>query len=237
MAATHRADRIITGTAATKKLLIELCDVPDSKITVIPYRLPDLLLQASSDAAILGELGLDPFSYFLYVGQLKVHKNVPTLLSAFQQYCRKHPSTRLVLVAYAAAGRMELEASIAEKSLERRVVIVGRMGFPRLKALYEHAIALLIPSLAEGFGLPAMESMALGTPVIASRVPALVEATGDAALLIDPRVPEELCEAMSTIANSHTVRRDLIARGFRRASCFATFPIGAATRKVYESVL
>jgi glycosyltransferase involved in cell wall biosynthesis len=237
LAATSKASAIITGSRATKRLLIELCRVPEKKIHVIPYKLPDRLLTASRDMMALSGLGLDPLSYFLYVGQLKIHKNIPALLSAFAQFSQKHPSIRLVMVAYAPSGRMQLRASIAEKKLTDRIMLLDRVSFPTLKTLYQQSLALVLPSLAEGFGLPVIEAMALGTPVIASDIPALAEAAGDAALLVDPGAPEEFCHAMSTVAFSPALRAELVRRGYDRAAIFATSQIGRATQKVYESFL
>lgn len=151
--------------------------------------------------------------YFLYVGNDKPHKNVKTLVDA-----AKRAGVRLVL-----AG-----ASFKE---------YGGRGFvsnDELSELYANALALVMPSDEEGFGLPAAEAMAHGTAVITSRAPALVELTGDAALHVDARNADALAEAMRRVASDASLRAQLGAKGLERAREFTWKRCAEGTRKAYE---
>lgn len=151
--------------------------------------------------------------YFLYVGNDKPHKNVGTLVEA-----AKRANVRLVL-----AG-----ASFKE---------YGGRGFvsdDELSELYASALALVMPSDEEGFGLPAAEAMAHGTAVITSRAPALLELTGDAALHVDARDADALAEAMRRVANDASLRAQLGAKGIERAREFTWKRCAEETRKAYE---
>jgi glycosyltransferase involved in cell wall biosynthesis len=153
--------------------------------------------------------------YFLYVGNDKPHKNVGTLVEA-----AKRAGVRLVL-----AG-----ASFKE---------YGGLGFvsdDELSELYANALALVMPSDEEGFGLPAAEAMAHGTAVITSRAPALVELTGEAALHVDARDADALAEAMRRIAHDASLRAQLGAKGVERAREFTWKRCAEETRKAYEEV-
>ena len=154
--------------------------------------------------------------FFLYVGNDKPHKNVGTAVEA-----AKLASVRLVL-AGAPFERFD--------GVEKR----GFVSDEELSSLYAEAIALVMPSLEEGFGLPALEAMAHGTAVITSRDPALVEITGDAALHVDARDAAGLAEAMRRIANDASLRADLGAKGLERARLFTWKRCAEATRKGYE---
>jgi glycosyltransferase involved in cell wall biosynthesis len=151
--------------------------------------------------------------YFLYVGNDKAHKNVGTLVEA-----AKRADVRLVL-----AG-----ASFKE---------YGGRGFvseDELSELYANAIALVMPSDEEGFGLPAAEAMAHGTAVITSRAPALVELTGDAAVHVDARDAGALAEAMLRVARDASLRAQLGARGLERARELTWKRCAEGTREAYE---
>jgi glycosyltransferase involved in cell wall biosynthesis len=160
-----------------------------------------------------------PGRYFLFVGNDKPHKNVAALVAAYE---RAKPAAGLVL-----AG--------AEFSRYRsRVTVAGFVDDDELAALYRGAIALVIPSIEEGFGLPAVEAMACGTAVITSNAPALVEITGDAALHADARDPIAIADAMTRLANDDGLRGDLASRGIARAREFTWKSCAEKTREAYE---
>lgn len=160
--------------------------------------------------------------YFLFVGNDKPHKNVPALISAYEQ---TKLDARLVL-----AG--------AEFSRFRgRATLAGFVGDDELAALYRGAIALVMPSIEEGFGLPAVEAMACGTAVITSNAPALVEITGDAALHVDARDSGAIADAMIRVANDEELRAALASRGIARARQFTWKTCAEKTRDAYERAL
>ncbi|HEX8617912.1 MAG TPA: glycosyltransferase family 1 protein [Thermoanaerobaculia bacterium] len=157
--------------------------------------------------------------YFLYVGNDKPHKNVATLVEAAAR-----ADVKLVL----AGAAFERFASHAH--VERR----GFVANDELSALYANALALVMPSDEEGFGLPAAEAMAHGTAVITSHAPALVEITGDAALHVDARDAAALAAAMQRVSRDASLRAQLGANGVQRARTFTWSRCAESTRAAYE---
>jgi len=159
--------------------------------------------------------------YFLFVGNDKPHKNVDRLVAAFARV----PDVQLIL----AGGTFE-------RFRERdRIVVAGFVSSVELASLYRGAIALVLPSLEEGFGLPALEAMACGTAVITSNAPALVEITNDAALHVDANSIDAIADAMARVMHDATLRATMIASGLDRAKTFTWRRCADLTREIYIS--
>lgn len=173
---------------------------------------------------VLEACGLERRGYFLYVGNDKPHKNLELLLEAYLETVEEFPHLTLALVGREFAGIPDLP----------NVVKTGYVTLDELRALYQAAFALVMPSLYEGFGLPAIESMAAGTPVIASSGGALPEVVGDAAILFDPSSRTLLIEALRTIVGDETARQALIEKGRRRARSFAWHTTAHTTLDTYR---
>ncbi|MBV8516007.1 MAG: glycosyltransferase family 4 protein [Acidobacteria bacterium] len=161
---------------------------------------------------------------FLFVGNDKPHKNVGTLVEAFAHVRRELPDVRLVLAGAPFARFAHVDGVVAR----------GRVSDDELFALYRGALALVMPSREEGFGLPAAEAMACGTAVITSLAPALVEVTGDAALHADARGAHVLADAMLRVARDASLRAQLAARGVARARVFTWKRCAERTAEAYE---
>jgi glycosyltransferase involved in cell wall biosynthesis len=216
--AARRAERIVTVSHAAKRDLVGALDCDADRITAIHNGVDDLFFDADGPRAT--DLG----RYFLFVGRVARHKNVETLLDALAIVRRRDPSIRVVL----AGG---------EHPSREGVIVPGYVDEERLLALYRGAIAVVMPSLMEGFGLPPLEGMALGTPAITSNAPALVEVTGDAALHCDALSAEQLAEAMERLARDPGLRAELSRRGLVRARSFTWRRCAEATRDVYRRTL
>jgi len=190
--------------------------VPPGRVHVTyPGPNPELL-RAADEAPALPDR---PFA--LMVGTVEPRKNHLTALRAFAEHRRRRPSSELMLVAAGSAGwhyRPVLEA-IAELNLADHVVRLGTIEPGVLKWLYQHARALLFPSLYEGFGLPVLEAIYLGCPVVAARLPSVVEITGEAALLLEPTDVPAWASALDGLQEA---QRDdqVVEAGRRRASRF-----------------
>jgi glycosyltransferase involved in cell wall biosynthesis len=182
-------------------------------------------VDASMQAKVLEACGLEPNGYFLYVGNDKPHKNLELLLEAYLESCDHFPDLKLALVGREFQGIPDLP----------RVVKTGFVTRDELRALYRGAFALVLPSLYEGFGLPAIEAMASGTPVIASSGGALPEVVGDAALRFDPVSRTLLEDAMRRLAGDESLRRSLVDKGLRRARSFAWHATARTTLEAYEA--
>jgi len=166
-----------------------------------------------------------PGRYFLFAGNDKPHKNVATLVAAYE---RAKPNAGLAGLVLAGAEFSRFRS---------RVTVAGFVGDDELAALYRGAIALVIPSIEEGFGLPALEAMACGTAVITSNAPALVEITGDAALHVDARDAGAIAAAMIRIASDDALRGELASRGVTRAQRFTWRGCAEKTLAAYERAL
>jgi glycosyltransferase involved in cell wall biosynthesis len=158
--------------------------------------------------------------HFLYVGDAEPRKNLPRLLAAYARYREQAAADPLPLVL---AGRAEVRAPG-----------VRREPRPDLAELHRHAAALVIPSLHEGFGLPALEAMHAGTPVLAARTAGLAEVCGDAARFCDPRDPESIAAALAELAATPPLREELRRRGVARAAHFSWRRSAEAHLRAYE---
>jgi glycosyltransferase involved in cell wall biosynthesis len=159
--------------------------------------------------------------YFLFVGNDKPHKNLATLLTAFRRVRAERPELKLVV-----AGGASPE--------EEGVIVAGFVSAEELAALYRQAIALVQPSIEEGFGLPMLEAMASGTAVIASRAPAMMEVASGAAIHVDGRSESALADAMLELAGDDQKRSSLIARGLLRADEFTWRKCAELTLRAYR---
>jgi len=171
--------------------------------------------------------------YLLHVGQAYPHKNLRRLIQAFSHVVQHHPVLNLVLAGkpYAKESR-QLKLLVAELGLQQRVEFRPYVPYSELPALYRGALALVYPSLCEGFGLPVLEAMACGTPVITSEGSGTEEVAGDAALLVDPADVDALRSAMLCIIDQQILRDEYQRRGLRRATQFNWENTALATQDV-----
>lgn len=219
----RRAAHIVAISEYSKAQIIDRLRVPASRVTAIHCGVGEEFQSADREEAsqaVRRELEIQP-PYVLYVGSLKPHKNVHCLLHAFallQQRCDL-PHELLILGEGA-----RWKSSLVEESV--RLGIVGRTKFVPyaqqglLPKIYAAADLLVMPSRIEGFGLPVLEAMACGTPVVCSRAASLPEVGGDAVVYFDTGNPEELAEAIERVLSSTELQRDLRAKGLARARQF-----------------
>lgn len=217
--AAGRSARVITISHAAGRQLTEALDCDPAKLRVIPIGVEEMFFRTDVPRR-------EGPPYFLFVGRWERHKNVEVLLGAFDIARQAEPALRVVL----AGGRHERFGG------HEGVVVPGFVDEEELLALYRNAMAVVMPSLMEGFGLPAAEAMALGTPVITSNDAALREVTGDAALHFDARSAEELAGLMLRVTGDAGLREELGVRGRERARAFTWARCAEATRAVYREV-
>ena len=178
-----RASHIFTVSETTKRELSERFSVAPQRITVTYEAVDDRILQKGDAKRIVAN------PYFLYVGNAYPHKNLERLVLAFDRLTRGRNidrDLRLILVGKHDFFYRRLTSSIAERGLSERIVLFGPADDRELNALYRHAIAFVFPSLMEGFGLPALEALAVGCPVLASDIPVFREVFGQACQYFDP---------------------------------------------------
>jgi len=170
----------------------------------------------------------------LYVGVNRPHKNVATLIRAFDLLEKELGASCPALVV---AGAGFNEAVSARSRGRGKILLTGHVVDEELVELYRGATALILPSFYEGFGLPILEAMTVGTPVVTSNCSAMAEIAGDAGVLLDPDKPEKLVDAMKRLATDADERERRSRMGRRRAGLFSWQRAAAETEEVYKEVL
>lgn len=236
--AAHQARRVITLSHASARDLTRLLRVPPRKIAVIPAA-PPALFHQTPEPAVVAAARRRYGSFFLSVGVLAPQKNLERVLRAFAQVNNGKSEARLVLVgAPAGAYVAEVLRPLArELGIEGRVVFAGHADDEALRALYHAALALVYPSLGEGFGLPIVEAMACGCPVVTSNLSSMPEVAGDAALLVDPRDVSALLAAMERLCGEPALRAAMAARGRQRAALFTWDDAARHTLRCYDEAV
>jgi glycosyltransferase involved in cell wall biosynthesis len=230
------AAAIIADSEHSRREIVARLGLPAERVTVIPVALGREFAPAAPTADQRARYGLGE-RYALYVGNFLPHKNLPRLLRAWAALPAPLRAThRLVLAGGARTGRPELAAQAAALGLHGAVVFAGLVADEDLPALYGGAAALVQPSLEEGFGLPALEAMACGAPVVASRRGALPEVVDDAGVLVDPEDERALADALARVLGSDAERAALSRRGRARAAQFSAARTAGRVVDVLEAV-
>lgn len=175
--------------------------------------------------------------YSLIVGQGSPYKNHIRMIEAFLEATRDDPSHRLVLVRRFSRVDIAMNRLLADARVKRKVVVLRHIPDETLLALYRHARMLLFVSLYEGFGLPALEAMAMGTAVLGSTFPAVREVTADAALLANPTDHNDIVGKIQLLDRDEALRAELIGRGKKRAAEFTWERCAAKTLEVYREAM
>ncbi len=229
-----KAKAILAVSENTKRDLMDMLSIPADRITVT-YNAVDHERFRKKDPACsteLSELGL-PKDYLLYIGNLKEFKNVQRLVEAYQRlHSGQKDSPPLVMV-----GRNFIPGFDKKIASITGIHWLGEVRRDLLPCLYQNALLFLFPSLYEGFGLPPLEAMASGTPVICSNRASLPEVVGDAALMIDPENVEELVAAIKRLIEDSSLRKTLAEKGLRQAERFSWQTMADRTLEVYGRCL
>jgi len=235
--AVRWTDHIISVSESTKRDTIEHLGVPEDKITVV-YEAANPIFRPLDRAAAKEEVrnrhGVDgPF--VLFVSTIEPRKNVPTLLRALHQLqqCYKE-DIRLVLAGGKGWLFEDAFAVVEDLKLDERVHFLGRVSSDDLLYLYNAAEMLAHPAFYEGFGLPPLEAMACGLPVVVSDVASLPEVVGDAGLLIDPHNVDELTVGMWRLLNNSDLWKEMREKGLRQASRFSWERAARETLDIYR---
>jgi glycosyltransferase involved in cell wall biosynthesis len=223
--ACRRAARILTVSEFTRKQIIDWSGVSPEKVLNVGCGV-DPAYQPNGDS-----YGL-PFPYFLSISNRRRHKNEFRIVAAFAK-ASLDPRTHLVFTGEPVA---DLVHCIEAHQLSSRVDFVGVVPEAKLPSLYRGAEALIFPSLYEGFGLPILEAMACGTPVVTANTTAMPEVAGDAALLVDPSTVEHISRAMEQVVSDNSLRQQLREKGATRAAQFSWTSTVSKVRKVFGEI-
>ena len=222
-AAAHKAHHIVTVSNYSKAQIMETLGTPESKISVIHCGVGAQFCQNGNrqdSRAAAKILGIDR-PYLLYVGNLKPHKNVPTLLRAFAQLRNAGKIAHsLLIVGDDARWKRSIVEECVRLGIRDSTIFAPYISPELLPKIYAGADLLVMPSTIEGFGLPVLEAMACGIPVLCSNAASLPEVAGDGALYFDPASHEELAAQIECILQSKDLSASLRDRGLRRAKKF-----------------
>ena len=236
----RRADCLIADSEFTKTQIVEHLAVSPSKVVVVYLGVSDHFCphdrgQALPRASSL--LGLKR-PYILFVGNLKPHKNVKTVLHAFSQMCAHRDfDHQLVILGDDQKWKPGLVSECEKLGIDNRVLFAQHVRHEDLPWVYSAARILVMPSFIEGFGLPVLEAMACGTPVVCSRAASLPEVAGDAAEYFDPTSVEDLAAAIERVLNSEERQAELRQKGLERVRQFSWYECARRTLEVYRKVL
>jgi glycosyltransferase involved in cell wall biosynthesis len=233
-AATRRAERIFTVSETSKADILRYCDVPAERIIVVHNAIDDRFaappdLEAVERVRERYRLN-GPFA--LYVGNIKPHKNLERLIDAFDLVRRGgYERLELLIIGDQISKYPRLRRAVDRHKLHKHVRFLGFVPDDTLAALYRLATVFVFPSLYEGFGLPPLEAMASGTPVVTSNRSSLPEVVGDAAVLVDPYSAASIAEGIQRVLSDADLRRALSERGLARAREFSW---ESSIRRIHE---
>ena len=237
---SRTADAIITPTESVRVDVCEFLKASPDKVFAIPEAARACFkpLAFAETASVRRRLGIGD-DFLLSVGTLEPRKNLSVLISALADLARERPESNTQLVIAGGRGWLSnpLFEAIEKSPVRDRIVLTDYLNDDDLQTLYSSCRAFVYPSIHEGFGLPPLEAMACGAPVIASRIPALEETTGAAALLFDPKSVSDLTRNILELLENENARRELAAAGQRRAAEFSWEKTARLTWNVYEEAV
>jgi glycosyltransferase involved in cell wall biosynthesis len=237
----HRSDRVLTVSETSKQDILRRFRIPADKVTVV-YNAIDERLTDPPAPEEFGRVRVryqlkDPFA--LYVGNIKPHKNLERLIEAFHGL-RQQPEfelLKLVIIGDEISKYQGLRRAVHQHKLHKHVRFFGFVGPETLAVLYRLARVFVFPSLYEGFGLPPLEAMYFGTPVVTSNVSSMPEVVGDAAILVDPYSADSIAEGMRRALLDQALRDTLRERGMARAREFSWERSAEQVHQVYTEVM
>ena len=238
-AAVRHSHKILTVSEASKRDIIHFFNVRPEKIVVVYNAIDERFrtVPSEDDVARVRERYQLAHGFVLYVGNIKPHKNLVRLIEAYDQLRRRgFEDLKLLIIGDEISKWPALRRAVHRHKLHKHVRFLGYLPDETLAVLYRLAAVFVFPSLYEGFGLPALEAMACGTPVVTSNVSSLPEVTGDAAVLVDPYEVESIVEGMERVLTDSALGAELRAKGIARAREFSWERSVARTRELYEEV-
>lgn len=232
------ADRIIAVSDSTRRDILRYVNIPPEKICTIYEGVDQERYKPLSrkEVQVVDEKYAINFPYILYTGTLEPRKNIPFLIEAFHIVRRAGIKHKLVIVGKRGWKYKEVFKTVDRLELQNDVVFTGYIPVEDLPVFYNAADIFVYPSLYEGFGLPPLEAMACGTPVITSNTSSFPEVVGDAGIMVDPHDVNQLAEEMQKILTNTGLRQDMIGKGLERVKLFSWEKMAIETLKVYEKV-
>lgn len=243
--ALNRANRIFAVSHSSKRELARTFGVPETKIEVVYNALDERFIRepVPADADRILERHAVNYPFVLFAGNIKPQKNLPRLIEAFavvKAELRDHPEfarLKLLLIGDELTRHPDLRRAVVRARVRADVRFLGFVPYAVLRVFYARARAFLFPSLYEGFGLPPLEAMAHGTPVVTSSVSSLAEVFGHAALLVNPENVFEIARGIRQVLTESVLREALIRRGHELVHQYSWERSARQVHEVYQSVL
>lgn len=229
---SHRKSRkIIVPTNTVAKEFAELQPFTKNRLAVT-YEAsePPLDIPAEQPKGVNGD-------FLLYVGTAFPHKNLPGLINAFDLLHAKYPELKLVCAGKREKHYVELDEWAKDHPSYKNIIFTGFVSDAELKWLYEHCRAYVFTSLSEGFGLPPLEAMSHGAPVVSSNASVMPEVYGDGALYFDAKNPQDVADKVDQVLNNQTLRNSLIKKGHARLKKYSWKRMAEETLAIYQQVL
>ena len=235
----RQADHIIAVSQRTGQDLLKIFKVNPEKLTVIHEGVSEFVLKKPSQSQV--EKTHRRFKinndFILFVGEISERKNLNVLLDAFRHYCKLETrKIQLVLAGKEGNSSHNIKRLLAHYKFGERVLLTGHITDMDLSVLYHSASCLVLPSIYEGFGLPALEAMACGLPVVVSNAGSLPEIVMDAGLVVDCSSAKSLSQALREVMTNMSLCEQLKAKGLQRAALFSWTDCANATLEVYKKV-
>ena len=219
--AIKKADRIITISQHSKKDIVEFSGIDSTKIEIMTLAVDPYKLDRLKSEKVVGRYGVND-KFIFYFGNFNQHKNIKGLLTVYNKlpdYIKNH--YKLVIGGKKNKHYSALVKLVKLLAIKNKVMFIDSISDEDLLCFYNAAQLFVFPSLYEGFGLPVLEAMACGTPVVAFNVTSIPEVTGDAAILVNPNDTNSLSKAIEKVLLNETLRNNLIAKGIERAKKFS----------------
>lgn len=235
----RRAAAVITMSQSARTDLSRILRLPQDKVHVIYEAAPDHFSPLTDPVQrehLRQKYGL-PEEFLLYVGTIEPRKNLPRLVNAFSRLQKQGFPHQLIIVGPWGWAMDDFEADIKRSTSNQHVRWLGYIPAEDLPGLYSLASLFVFPSLYEGFGLPPLEAMACGTPVLTSNNSSLVEVCQDAAVLVDPYDEDAIADGLHRLLSDADLRHEFSRRGLLRAKAFSWHRAARETAAVYEKIL
>jgi glycosyltransferase involved in cell wall biosynthesis len=237
--AARRSDCILTVSEASKRDILHLFNVPPEKIVVVYNAIDSHFSVTPSEEAVarVRERYQLDHQFVLYVGNIKPHKNLVRLIEAFDELRRNDlEDLKLLIIGDQISKTPALRRAVHRHKLHKHVRFLGYLSDDQLAILYRLAAVFVFPSLYEGFGLPPLEAMASGTPVVTSNVSSLPEVVGDAAVLVDPYDVDAIVDGLRRVLTNPAMAAEMRRKGIERAREFSWEQSVAKTWAVYQTI-
>src|ERR1700751_5651183 len=239
------AARIFAVSQFSKSEIEKLFGIPSRKIDVVYNAIDERFLHGHASAAdrqLIAERYQVTYPFVLYAGRISPHKNLVRIIEAFSalrgelEKERKLPDLKLIIIGDDLSGHPDLRRTVIRSGVQNDVRFFGFVPIDVLRIFYDMGKHFLFPSLYEGFGLPPLEAMAHGTPVITSNTSSIPEVVGSAAVLVNPENVFEMMRALQRVLLDQSLREKLRQRGYEQAKCFSWDASARSVLRVYEEV-